>query len=201
MKTRRAAIILVSAVALCLVVGVLAGGLSAWMVIQFGAPSAAAPDDLLAPWTLEKVQAHAATAATSEQMAAATGPIDETVEGLFTLDFVSGDLRCFILYPRGPAAGNLGGIYQANVIAGLGLDKAKSPKYMLLTGNVAFIQGGQQNRPALCVCYVVDCNTGAWGAYSLNYNQTLAGRGQPQQGLMNLIAKGLAKAAAPGGGP
>ncbi len=62
-------------------------------------------------------------------LAIATGQIDESSEGFFALDFLTGDLKCWVYYPR---QGAFGGMFYTNVQAQLGM--SKNPEYLLITG-------------------------------------------------------------------
>src|SRR5690349_18443388 len=74
---------------------------------------------------------HASATHGGDSMAMATGLIDEGVEGMFVLDFITGELTCQVLNPR---TGTLAGIYKRTVSADLGIEQGKQPKYLLVTG-------------------------------------------------------------------
>ncbi len=124
-------------------------------------------------------------------MAIATGPIDEGVEGLFILDFLTGDLQCLVMNPRN---GALGGLYKHNVIADLGVEQGKQPKYLMVTGNAEFrYTGGGAIRPAQSVVYIADANTGHWAAYMLPWNRQAATYNFGQFNPMIPLGKGNAR--------
>ena len=106
-------------VGISLGIGMLVGAL---IVVGKGASSGGS---LFGPETL----LNATATESSDSMAIATGFIDEDVEGLFVLDFITGNLQVFVINPR---SGQLGGMYAHNVAAVLGAQKA--PKYLLVTG-------------------------------------------------------------------
>ena len=164
-------------------VGVLIGGLAAVGYLGPGPP------------VLPEVQLHATASHGTDTLAAATGPVDEEVEGLYTLDFLTGDLQCFVVYVRGSTAGKIGGLFKKNVIADLGIEKTKKPNYLLLTGQARFAGRGGQARPALSIVYVIDANTGAFSTYSIPWNSNLHVRGTPQAGALILLDKGIARTA------
>ncbi len=125
---------------------------------------------------------------TGTSMSMATGPIDETMEGVFFLDFVSGELTCAVLNYR---TAKPGGFFRTNVIKTLGIDEQKKPSYLMTTGAASFIGFKQgQNQPSQTVVYVCDQTTGRFAGYSFMWNTTLATRGTFQQGefLPPLIA-------------
>lgn len=122
--------------------------------------------------------------------AIATGPVDTDVEGLFTLDFLTGELQCRVIYPR---QGQFGGLFKYNVIADLGAEAGKEPDYVMVTGQANFQRGATANTPAGCVVYVADGNTGNFAAYTFMFNRTMYRAGAPQQGTFTLLGVGKAR--------
>jgi hypothetical protein len=135
-------------------------------------------------------QLHAVATHGAESMALATGEIDEGVEGIFILDFISGDLTCQVVNSR---AGGLGGIYKQNVARDLGVEQGKQPKYLITTGRLATRQNISNLRPAKCIVYVADSTTGRYIGYMLPWNQQLANAGAAQAGQMVAIGGGNAR--------
>ena len=133
---------------------------------------------------------HATATHGSTTMAVATGPIDDGVEGLFVLDFITGELQCSVLNPR---SGKLGGLYKHNVVADLGVEQGKSPKYLMVTGVANFRYTGGNVRPADSVVYVADANTGRYAAYMMPWNRGAAQYNFAQVNPMILLGKGTAR--------
>jgi hypothetical protein len=135
-------------------------------------------------------QLHAAATHGADSMAIATGEIDEDVEGVFILDFITGDLTCQVLNAR---TGLLGGIFRQSVVADLGVEQGKQPKYLLVTGNLDIRPTISNVRPAKTIVYVADSNTGRYVAYVLPWNQQLANAGGRQAAPMLPIGRGSAR--------
>jgi hypothetical protein len=128
----------------------------------------------------------------SETFAIATGPIESDVEGLFTLDYLTGDLQCFVVNPR---SGNLGGWFKTNIATSLTPERGKKPNYLIATGMLNVRAGTYGNfRPAGCICYVADANTGEIAAYSFPWSQNAGSAGATQASEMKLIYKWKARA-------
>jgi hypothetical protein len=117
----------------------------------------------------------------SDTFALATGPVGDEVEGLFVLDYLTGELQCFVIYPR---TGVLGGRFQVNVIKDLGIEQGKKPNYLLVTGAASFRRATGNARPANCIVYVGDANTGTFTAYSIMWNAAWESANKPQTGPM-----------------
>jgi hypothetical protein len=150
--------------------------------------------NLQAPSALQlpETPIYATASDSSESLAIATGWIDEDVEGLYALDFLTGNLQAIVMYTKGPRATQIGGIFGANVAAELGIDKTKKPRYLMVTGQATFTQGASAEKPAGSVVYVVDANTGNFATYGLKWSKALHARGTPQQGSLLLLHKGQA---------
>ncbi|MCA9217327.1 MAG: hypothetical protein KDB27_29865 [Planctomycetales bacterium] len=127
---------------------------------------------------------HADSAASNESFAMATGLVDQDVEGLFTLDYFSGELQCVVLNRR---TGKFNGQFKTNVTADLGV--GQNSKYLLATGRVNSPgrQGGNS------VVYVMDTTSGNFAAYGVPWRVDLSSRGQPQTGILALIDVGRAR--------
>ena len=133
---------------------------------------------------------HASATHGGDNFAMATGPIADGVEGVFFLDFITGDLQCWVINPR---TGFLGGRFQHNVLIDLGADRSKKPSYLMVTGVADFRTGGGAITPAESVVYIADANTGRFAASSLPWNRNAAAVNQGQVASMVLIGRGAAR--------
>lgn len=118
-------------------------------------------------------------------LAIATGQIDESSEGFFALDFLTGDLKCWVYYPR---LGAFGGMFYTNVQAQLGM--SKNPEYLLITGAAEPVSAGSNIRPAACLVYAVDTKSGVFAAYTIPWNRTLESSSAMQGGAMIPVGGG-----------
>lgn len=137
---------------------------------------------------LPKLQATATHGA--ETMAMATGPIDEESEGLYILDYLTGDLHCWVMNPR---TGKFGGVFKHNVWVDLGSPKTKNTKYVMVTGSANFARGGSTARPAASVLYVADAVTGALAAYNIPWDRAAFASGRSQSGGFVKLDMGQAR--------
>lgn len=133
---------------------------------------------------------HAAAAQAGGAMAVATGLIDEGVEGIFVLDFISGDLTCGVLNPRN---GQLGGLFKRNVVQDLGVEQGKQPKYLMVTGEFQITGQVNNTKPAFSLVYVGDANTGKYVGYMLPWNSQLLNANRTQVQPMIPIGFGSAR--------
>jgi hypothetical protein len=143
-------------------------------------------------WGAPETILHASTAQSTESFAIATGPIDEQVEGVFMLDFLTGELTCWVISPR---TGKFCGVFRyINVPNDLQVEKAKTPKYLLATGQTMF-RGGRMQMLGNTVLYVADANTGMVGAYGVPWDRPRANAGGTQAGALVLLDGGKARRA------
>lgn len=141
---------------------------------------------------LEPLKLQAASAARGKSISLATGPIDESVEGLYILDHLTGNLQCWVLSPR---TGKISGIYTANVNVGLETDRAGEKDYVMSTGAFLFTGGAAgQKIPARSVVYVAEGNSGNVAAFGLQYDKNIIRRGSGvDNGTLELIGKAPAR--------
>jgi hypothetical protein len=163
-------------------VGLLAGGgmlVGAWVAL---------PARPAAPLAVPETFLHATCSNSSESFAMATGYIDEGVEGLFTLDFLTGDLTCAVLNPRSVTWVPV----KINVINDLGEKQGKNASYVMVTGHTAFVgRAMEMASPAPCVVYVADATTGVVAAYVVAVNRTQIKTGGP--GVLGIQRVGMLK--------
>ena len=139
-------------------------------------------------WLETRLQA--AASQSGEAMAIATGPIEQGVEGIFVLDFISGDLTCGVMNPR---TGQIGGLFKHNVVQDLGVEQGKKPKYLLVTGEFNVQTKLNNNRPASSIAYVADTASGRYVAYMLPWNSQMLNSNIAQLQPMIPIGTGSAR--------
>lgn len=123
----------------------------------------------------------------TDTFAIATGPVGEDMEGIFFLDFLTGELQCRMLSARSPRTWV--GVMKTNIVKDLGAERAKNPKYLMTTGMANF-RGVNGNLMGGCVVYVVDANTGAMAAYGVPWNRARASVDAPQSSPLILLQSG-----------
>jgi hypothetical protein len=136
---------------------------------------------------LDELRLKASASSGAETFAIATGQIDGEVEGLFCLDYLTGDLSCFVISPRGKG---FAGLFKTNIVKDLPAEKGKKPAYVMVTGGINV--RGAPNAPASLV-YVADANSGVWAAYSFTWNRSASAAGVTQAQPMVLITGGKAR--------
>jgi hypothetical protein len=137
-------------------------------------------------------------------MAVCTAQVDENAEGFFALDFVTGDLKGWVYYPR---MQKFGGLFMTNVQGLLGA--SKNPEYLLVSGGATTVASGGNTRPAASLIYVVDMRSGLFAAYAIPWNKTQESSGMSQMnqfipvdgGQIREPSMGVKKPVAPLGNP
>jgi hypothetical protein len=118
---------------------------------------------------------HASATDRINTFAVATGAVDEDVEAVFFLDFLTGDLRAAVINKNNH---KFMAFFEENVLDELGVDPAKNPKFMMVTG-VANLRRGSGVQPGRCVVYVAEVTTGTVVAYGIPWAPGWANLTQP----------------------
>ncbi len=129
---------------------------------------------------------HASTAATSSTMAVATGQIGVDAEGIFFLDFITGDLQCLVYYPR---VGVFGARYFTNVLQQLP-GGGRNSQFLLVTGTAIPTGISVGPRPGNCLVYVTDATSGMFAAYAIPWDRTAEAGGRLQSGPLVFVGGG-----------
>lgn len=126
------------------------------------------------------------SAAMGSNMAVATGQVSDEAEGVFFLDFLTGDLQCLVYYPR---MGAFGARYYTNVQAQLPAS-GKNGQYLMVTGNAISTRSSSNLRPANCLVYITDVNSGMFAAYAVPWSKTAESSSQAQGGPLVFVGGG-----------
>ncbi len=145
---------------------------------------------------------HAVSTDRGETYAIATGPVDNEVEAVYFLDFLTGDLGAIVL-GRQPRTWT--GYFRTNVSADLAVDPQKNPKFLMVTGMAALRRsGGARAQPSNAICYVAEVTSGKVAAYAIPWSPPMYAANQVQNGSLVMVAAtqfrqtGLGPGAAPG---
>lgn len=171
----------------------LAAGLSVGLAIG-GALAAGVyvgrQSELLDQAALTELRLKASASHGSDTFAMATGDIADGVEGLFCLDYLTGELSCFVINPR---SGQPGGLFQTNVTNDLKADKStgKKPSYVLVTGQFQ-ARGGSYSGSTIAssLVYVADANEGTVAVYGMPWNKQVANAAAAQGGKLIKLYSG-----------
>lgn len=122
------------------------------------------------------VPLHATATDRFENYAIATGEVDDGVEAIYFLDFLTGELRAAVLSKQRPPRFN--SFYQRNIAMDLGVDPSKNPRYLMVTGLVDIRRGASRMSPSNAVVYVAEITTGTVAAYAIPWNADRHASGQ-----------------------
>ena len=96
-----------------------------------------------------------------------------------------------------PRGGGLAGAFKANVANDLEVAKGKKPNYLITTGTFNFSASYNNFKPAKCLVYVADGNTGDIACYTFPWSSTITSSGGLGQMLpMSLVYKGKTRTVA-----
>ncbi len=129
---------------------------------------------------------HASTAATSSTMAVATGQVGIDAEGIFFLDFITGDLQCLVYYPR---IGVFGARFYTNVLKQLP-GGGRNSQFLMVTGTAIPTGISVGPRPGNCLVYITDATSGMFAAYAIPWDRTAEAGGRLQSGPLVFVGGG-----------
>jgi hypothetical protein len=139
---------------------------------------------VLGRW-LSPAPLHAAATDHGDTFALATGQVDNGIDAVFMLDFLSGDLRVAVLNPttRGFTV-----TYHRNISADLKVEAGKTPKYALVVGQ-SYMRTFSNWRLAPCAIYVAEVTSGNLAVYTFAYNTSMTSRpgAMPPQPIVPLL--------------
>ena len=151
-----------------------------------------ASSDSAPQWPFGEQTLYATGADSKGTFAMATGSIDDNTEGVFILDFLTGELQCAVMNYR---SGEIFGAFKRNIAQDLPVDRTKDPSYLMVTAVTSFPRGSGP-QPAQCVVWVLDTNTGQFAGYGFPWNRTSAVSGRLQSGTLTMLDGGSARTAA-----
>ena len=163
---RLRAVVLLLAACMLFLIGVLCGIARPWG----GSERSSWETDL-------PLQLQAIGAATDKEFAMCTGPVDNAIEAVYLLDFVTGDLKATVINKR---SGRFTAFFTYNVTPDVG-PELKNPRYVMVTA-LADMQRGAGPQIAKSVLFVAEATTGKVAAYVLPWNSTAQATGVVQAG-------------------
>lgn len=129
------------------------------------------------------VPLHASATEGYESFSIATGLVDNGVEGLYFLDYLTGDLRGAVVDPK---SGKFNAFFSTKITGDFGT-QARNAKYLMVTGMADMPRGRAGFQPAKSIVYIADATSGQVAAYIMPWNGSLAAAGKPQQGTFQTL--------------
>jgi hypothetical protein len=111
------------------------------------------------------VPLHAAATHGMDKFAIATGLVDDHVEALYFLDYLTGDMRAAVLNPK---TGKFTSFFTRNIAADFGTGRTTG--YLMITGFANMPRGSGNFQFARSIVYVADVTTGKVAAYTIPWN-------------------------------
>jgi hypothetical protein len=124
------------------------------------------------------VPLHATATHGLDKFAIATGLVDEQVEALYFLDFLTGDMRAAVINPK---TGKFNSFFTRNIATDFG-GAGRSTGYLMVTGTVDMPRGTSKFQFAQSIVYVADATTGQVAAYTIPWNSAAHNAGTSQYG-------------------
>lgn len=123
---------------------------------------------------------HATATDRREGFAIATGAMGDGVEAIYFLDFLTGDLSAAVISRH---TSKFTAVYKRNILQDFGVsDPSRSPKFLMVTGDVNLIRGSAGLRPSDAALYIAELNSGKVAAYAVPWDKTALSSGRPFEG-------------------
>ena len=131
----------------------------------------------------------------TDGFAVATGYCDDSVEAVYFLDFLTGDLSAAVVSKQN---GHFNAFYTHNVVADLGINPARPPRFLLTTGTADLRRtGGKTNTLSRSLIYVAELQSGKVGAYAIPWSSSAWNAGQTMRGQFTLLDVGRFRSIVP----
>ena len=131
------------------------------------------------------VPLHAVATDRTDAFAMATGSCDESVEAVYFLDFLTGELSAAVVSKQ---TGHFNAFYAHNVVADLGINPARAPRFLMTTGTVDLRRtGGKTTALSRSLVYVAELQSGKVAAYAIPWSSSAWTAGQTLRGDFTLL--------------
>lgn len=107
---------------------------------------------------------HAVATDRYDTFAIATGPVEQDVEAIYFLDFLTGELQAAVLNKYGKFTSRYG---YNRILQDLPVAEGKPPRYLMVTGFNQIQRGASRAQPSKSIVYVAEINSGEVAAYAI----------------------------------
>ncbi len=136
---------------------------------------------------LKQIPVHAMATQGQENFVIASGYVGDGIEGIYFLDFLTGDLKATVINER---AGGFSSFFDYNISDDFNLAQVRNPKYLMVTGQANDLTtSGVGGQMANSVLYVVEASTGQLVAYGLPWSRSMHTAGKIQRGTFIPLAR------------
>jgi hypothetical protein len=129
------------------------------------------------------VPLHASATHGLDKFAIATGLVDDEVEALYFLDYLTGDMRAAVVNPK---TGEFNAFFTRNIAADFG-GAGRSSGYLMVTGSASMPRGRADFQYAQSIVYVAEATTGVVATYTIPWNSAFQAAGRAQYGDFRLL--------------
>ncbi len=137
---------------------------------------------------------HAVSTDRIDTFAVATGYCDDSVEAVYLLDFLTGNLQAVVLSKQ---TGKFNAFFVRNVAADLGVDLGRRPRFLMTTGLAELRRtGGARLSPSRSILYIAEVTTGQVAAYSIPWSSAAWVAGQQMSAQILMLDKTSFRSAA-----
>jgi len=128
---------------------------------------------------------HATATEGYESFSIATGLVHAGVEGLYFLDYLTGELIGAVVNPKN---GQFNAKFTYNISNDFSAGGRKA-KYLMVTGIADMPRGRAGFQPASSIVYIAEATSGEIAAYIMPWNSSMMAAGKPQTGTFQMLDK------------
>ncbi|MBN1908444.1 MAG: hypothetical protein JW818_01780 [Pirellulales bacterium] len=125
---------------------------------------------------------HATATDRYDTFAVATGLVDDGVEAVYFLDFMTGNLRAAVLSRQAPYKFNM--FYERNILPDMTVKPSENPRYLMVTGMCDFRRVGGRGKMSQSAVYIVEVTSGQVAAYAIPWDQQQYATGRTTRGAL-----------------
>ncbi len=124
---------------------------------------------------------HAVATDHTENFTIATGPVDDELEAVFLLDFLTGSLKAVVM---STSTGKFASMYETTILDDLGIKQGQNAKFLMVTGVAGLRRTGGNVQPGNSVVYIADVSSGMMAAYAIPWTRGQATATGPFRGAL-----------------
>ena len=129
---------------------------------------------------------HATATDRYDTFAVCTGYLEDGLEAIYFLDFLTGDLKAAAVAKQPPYGFNA--FFQRNIFQDLQVDPSMNPRFLMVSGMANLRRVGGRQRISGSVVYITEVTTGRCAAYAVPWDPSRYAAGMKSQGELALIA-------------
>jgi len=128
---------------------------------------------------------HATATDRYDTFAVCTGYLDNDIEAIYFLDFLTGDLKASAIAKQPPYGFNA--YFERNVFQDLQVDPSMNPRFLMVSGVANLRRAGGRQQISSSLVYITEVTTGRCVAYAVPWDPSRYAAGMKIRGELVLV--------------